>query len=203
MSCLSVHAGEPKLLILGDSLSAGYGIDPAQGWVQQLQSRLQSHGYPQRVINASISGETTRGARERIAALLTEHQPQMLIVELGGNDGLRGISLEEMQQNLHEIILHARKREAQVLLVTMKLPPNYGSVYTDKFEAVFTSLTEQHDISLTPFILEHIAEHAELMQADGIHPLQSAHTQMLDNLWPSIEQCLSEQQLNSRGREKS
>ena len=183
-------ADTPNVLVLGDSLSAGYGIPIGRGWVTLLQQRLDEQGYPQRVVNASISGETTRGARERIEKLLADYKPQIVIIELGGNDGLRGLSLAEMRGNLITLTDRVRSQSAQVLLIEMRLPPNYGNEYTLLFQQVFRDVAELTGATLTPFILEDIADKTTLMQSDGIHPRAEAQATMLDNIWPQIEKLL-------------
>ena len=184
---------EPVVLVVGDSLSAAYGIRLDQGWVNRLQSQLTVAGYPQIVVNASISGDTSRNALVRLPATLEAHEPEVVIVELGGNDGLRGISLEEMQHNLATIIELSLSNGAQVLLVAMRLPPNYGATFNTRFEAVYSRLAERSGVVLAPFILEGIAEHSELMQADGIHPREQAQEAMMMNLWPELKTILDKQ----------
>lgn len=176
----------PVILVLGDSLSAGYGIHLNQGWVARLQERLKHEGYPYQVVNASISGETTRGALVRLDALLDTHEPEIVLIELGGNDGLRGLSLMEIRRNFSRIIEKSRQADAKVVLVQMRLPPNYGLAYTQRFEGLFIDLEEQYEIALTPFILRGIALQSELMQSDGIHPTAEAQALMLDNIWPAL-----------------
>jgi acyl-CoA thioesterase-1 len=184
---LSAAADDNKtLLVLGDSLSAGYGIAIERSWVSQLQDRLMRQGYRYKVVNASISGDTTRGARARLIPLLEEVRPLITIVELGGNDGLRGLALEEMQANLTVIIEHLLGVDSHILLIPMKLPPNYGDAYISKFEIIYMQLADQYDIKMVPFILEGIAGDDRLMQDDGIHPAASAQIKMLDNLWPDL-----------------
>ncbi len=187
---LSVEAQDKTLLVLGDSISAGYGISLKQGWVYLLEKRLSDLGYSYKVINASISGDTTRGARARLGKLLTQQKPDISIIELGGNDGLRGLSLEEVSTNFDAIISELVKIDSRVLLVPMRLPPNYGQVYNDRFEAIYQDMTLKHDIGLTTFILQDIAEHTELMQSDGIHPRAAAQSMMLDNVWESLQPLL-------------
>ena len=189
---LSVNAEDKTLLVLGDSLSAGYGISLQHGWVSLLQARLDEQGYRYKVVNASISGDTTRGARARLAGLLGDVQPDITIVELGGNDGLRGISLEEMHDNLSAIIVELMQSGSRVLLVPMTLPPNYGPVYIEKFRQTYDKLATSYDLVLGKFILEGIAEQPELIQADGIHPVAGAQSQMLDNLWPELKSMLEQ-----------
>jgi acyl-CoA thioesterase I len=181
---------QPVIVVLGDSLSAGYGIELNQGWVAQLQQRLRREGYPHRVVNASISGETTRGALARLEDLLAQHRPAIVIVELGGNDGLRGLSLHEMHENFSQIILRSKQAGARVLLITMRLPTNYGPVYIEGFKKLFDALVHEHAVPTAPFILEGIADRAELMQEDGIHPRTEAQGLMLDNVWPALAQLL-------------
>lgn len=187
---LPVEAQDKTLLVLGDSISAGYGISLKQGWVYLLENRLIDLGYSYKVKNASISGDTTRGARARLGKLLTQQKPDISIIELGGNDGLRGLSLEEVSTNFDAIISELIKNDSRVLLVPMRLPPNYGQVYNDRFEAIYQDMTLKHDIGLATFILQDIAEHTELMQSDGIHPRAAAQSMMLDNVWESLQPLL-------------
>ncbi|MGR6036037.1 MAG: arylesterase [Candidatus Nitrosoglobus sp.] len=177
---------QPVILVLGDSLSAGYGIHLDQGWVAQLQDRLVHKGYSYQVINASISGETTRGALTRLDALLDTHKPKIVIAELGGNDGLRGLSLSEMRQNFSRIIEKSQQSGARVLLVSMCLPPNYGPAYTEQFQKLFADLKNKYKVTIAPFILHGIATRLELMQPDGLHPRPEAQVLMLDNIWPAL-----------------
>ena len=186
----TARAEERSILVLGDSLSAGYGIAVQNGWVALLQQRLQGEGYNYRVINASISGDTSRGARSRLGELLREQQPDLAIVELGGNDGLRGIQIEEMRVNLGAIVEQLLLGGSRVLLVPMQLPPNYGPVYLDRFTSVYREIAMEHGIRLSRFILADIADNPELMQEDGIHPQAAAQTAMLENLWPDIVHLL-------------
>lgn len=189
----SAAADDTKiLLVLGDSLSSGYGIDMDHSWVNLLRERINEQGYRFEVINASISGDTTRGARVRLNPMLDEIQPAITIVELGGNDGLRGLPLDEMQDNLAAIIERLLQVDSQVLLVPMKLPPNYGPAYTSRFEMIYSKLADQYGIKMLPFILKGIAEDDTLMQDDGIHPVSGAQEKMLDNLWPDLLPLLHE-----------
>lgn len=187
---LSVEAQEYSLLVLGDSISAGYGIALKRGWVHLLQQRLHKQGYRYKVINASISGDTTRGARVRLGKILSEQRPAVSLIELGGNDGLRGLSLEEMSANLAAIIQELKKCDSTIVLIPMQLPPNYGRVYNTRFENVYQELADTHDIVLADFILQGIADNAELMQSDGIHPKAEAQPVMLDNVWPDLQPLL-------------
>jgi acyl-CoA thioesterase I len=186
--CLSLNtqAQDKTVLVLGDSISAGYGINPDQGWVYLLQQRLTHLGYRYKVINASISGDTTRGASVRLDKLLRQVQPDISIVELGGNDGLRGFSLEEISINLKEIINQLISQNSNILLVPMRLPPNYGKSYNERFTGIYSELATSHDLVLTRFILQDIADKVDLMQSDGIHPLADAQELMLDIIWSSL-----------------
>jgi acyl-CoA thioesterase-1 len=188
---LPVTAHARVVLVLGDSLSAGYGIDTQKGWVALLQSRLRDNGLPHRVVNSSISGDTTSGALARLPRALSLHHPAIVIVELGGNDGLRGLSLQEMRENLAQIIRTVRDKGAKVLLLGMRLPPNYGTAYTEKFNAIYQQLAEAYGVPLVPFLLEGVANRPELMQDDGIHPRAAAQEQLLENVWPYLRPLLS------------
>jgi acyl-CoA thioesterase-1 len=183
-------APAPSILVVGDSLSAGYGIEMRNGWVTLLQQRLTKQGYPHAVVNASISGDTTAGGRARLAAALNRHRPRIVILELGGNDGLRGLSLRETRANLDAMIKTAHSVGAQVLLVGIHLPPNYGPEFTRKFHAIYHELARAHDTALVPFLLEGVALTPGLMQPDGIHPRAAAQTRLLDNVWPHLEPLL-------------
>lgn len=187
---LSVEAEEKSILILGDSISAGYGISLNQGWVHLLEKRLGDLGYRYKVKNASISGDTTRSARARLANLLAIIKPEISIIELGGNDGLRGLSLDEIAGNFDVIISELVKIDSRVLLIPMRLPPNYGQLYNERFEAIFQDMKTKHQIALGTFILEDVAEHKELMQSDGVHPLAKAQPLMLDKVWESLQALL-------------
>ncbi|WP_240761371.1 arylesterase [Nitrosococcus wardiae] len=185
-SMASGAALQPVIVVLGDSLSASYGIPLNQGWVTRLQERLTREGYPYQVVNASISGETTRGALARLDILLDNHQPEIVVVELGGNDGLRGLSLAEVRRNFSQIIQKSQQSGAKVLLIRMRLPPNYGPLYTERFQKLFADLKNEYGVATAPFILRGIATRSELMQSDGIHPRPEAQALMLDNIWPAL-----------------
>lgn len=191
LTTISSRAADRTILILGDSLSAGYGINVDNGWVSLLKHRLRAQGYNYRVINASISGDTTRGARERLAGELAKYRPDIGIVELGGNDGLRGLSLEEMQTNLAAIIDDFLRAGSRVLLLPIQLPPNYGPVYNKRFHHIYSELAGPKNVVLGKFILDGIATHPDLMQNDGIHPREKAQMMMLDNVWPQLQPMLS------------
>lgn len=180
----------PVLLVLGDSLSAGYGIDPARGWVARLEQRLNGDGRPWRVVNASISGDTTRGGRARLPALLERWRPGLVVIELGGNDGLRGISLEEMRANLEAMVALALDQDARALLVGVRLPPNYGPVYIDAFAAVFREVAQSRGVPLVPRLLDGVGGDDTLMQEDGIHPTAEAQPRLLENVWPALAPLL-------------
>ncbi|MDQ2695704.1 MAG: arylesterase [Pseudomonadota bacterium] len=185
-------AAEPVILVLGDSLSAAFGMPLEQGWVSLLQQRLRASGLPHRVVNASISGDTTRGGLARLPDALARHRPDIVILELGGNDGLRGLPLAEMEKNLAAMIGLSRAAGARVVLVEMRIPPNYGPVYSEKFRAVYADLARRHDLPLVPFFLDGVATDAALMQEDGIHPRADAQARLLDNVWPTLEPLLEE-----------
>lgn len=175
-----------KLLIMGDSISAAYGIDKQQGWVALLEQKLPEICPQVQVINASVSGETSGGGRQRLPRLLAEHQPQWVVIELGGNDGLRGMPPMQMQHNLQQMVDDAEQAGAQPILLAIRIPTNYGERYREIFEQVFASLARRNKLPWHPFILEGIAEHPELMQDDGIHPLAEAQPILLDNVWPVL-----------------
>ena len=178
--------------MLGDSISAGYGIPVGHGWVALLQKRLSGKGYSYHVVNASISGDTSRSAGARLKNLLDDVHPDIAVVELGGNDGLRGLALEEIEKNLETIIEQLKNRNSRVLLIPMQLPPNYGPVYTSRFQEMYQRLGQAHDIKVGEFILEGIGDRPELMQSDGIHPITAAQQMMLDNIWPSLQPMLEQ-----------
>ncbi len=179
-----VHA--KTLLVLGDSLSAAYGIPVERGWVSLLAQRIIKHKLDYNVVNASISGETTVGARRRLPKLLDEIRPGVVIVELGGNDGLRGFPLDEIERNLTAIIAMIRQAGGYVLLVPMRLPSNYGAAYNQRFSAIYDRLAVPLNVNLSTFILHNIAQYPELMQDDGIHPVADAQSVMLENIWPAL-----------------
>lgn len=187
---LSLPAGAGTLLVLGDSLSAGYGIPPGEGWVELLNERLakQKPGY--QVVNASISGETTAGGLSRIDAALLQHRPDVLLLALGANDGLRGLSMKAMKRNLNSIIDHAQGAEARVVLIGMKMPPNYGPRYTERFHSVYVELARERNLPLVPFLLEKVALDSAMMQADDIHPNATAQPLLLQTVWPVLKPLL-------------
>lgn len=180
-----------SILVMGDSLSAGYGIDPQQGWVHRLQSRLdQSQPGQHQVINASVSGETSSGGLARLPKLLTTYRPDVVILELGGNDGLRGQPPAILQSNLTRMVSLSQASKAKVLLLGMRIPPSYGTAYSTAFVESFKAVATQQKIAFVPFFLDGVAGHAELIQADGIHPKVSGQQRMLDNAYPAIQKVL-------------
>lgn len=178
------------LLVVGDSISAAFGLDSRQGWVALLEKRLEQEGLEHQVVNASISGDTSAGGAARLSALLVEHKPELVIIELGGNDGLRGQPPAQLQQNLASMVEQSQQAGAKVLLLGMKLPPNYGVRYTTAFAQVFTDLAEQKQVPLVPFFLEGVGGVPGMMQADGIHPTEAAQGILLDNVWPTLKPML-------------
>ena len=178
------------LLVVGDSISAAFGLDSRQGWVAMLQERLRKEGFEHSVVNASISGDTSAGGAARLSALLAEHKPELVIIELGGNDGLRGQPPAQLQQNLASMIDASQASGAKVLLLGMRLPPNYGARYTSAFAQVFADLAERKQVPLVPFFLEGVGGVPGMMQADGIHPTQDAQAVLLDNVWPTLKPML-------------
>ena len=188
---IHLPAADRTLLVLADSLSASYGIAIEDGWVSLLQKRLDASGHTYKVLNASISGDTTHGAKSRLDEILVQSVPAITIVELGGNDGLRGLPVAEISKNLAEIITLLTSKGSSVLLVPMLLPPNYGKIYIEKFSNIYKQLAADHDITLGRFILDGIAIRPELMQVDGIHPKAEAQPMMLENIWADLEPMLT------------
>ncbi|WP_133482820.1 MULTISPECIES: arylesterase [Halomonas] len=176
-------APRPLLLVMGDSLSAAYGIERQAGWVSLLQARLDGKA---RVVNASISGETSSGAAARLPDLLRQHEPDIVVLELGGNDGLRGLPPGQFEANMRRMIEDSRAAGAEVLLLGIDIPPNYGQAYRDAFTGVYYRLADEFDLPLVPFLLEGVALKSELMQSDGIHPTAAAQPRILDNVWPKL-----------------
>lgn len=187
---MPVHAAGGVIVVLGDSLSSAYGFDVASGWVQLLQGRLDDDRMEYRVVNASISGDTTSGGVTRLPAELKEHTPDIVVVELGGNDGLRGLPLEVTRENLERIVAESQIAGARVLLVGMRLPPNYGPAYTKAFHAIYQDLADKYDVARVPFLLDGVGGVDEMMQSDGIHPRAEAQPKMLDNVWPHLKPLL-------------
>jgi acyl-CoA thioesterase-1 len=179
-------ASESSILVLGDSLSAAYGIRLEQGWVALLAERLKAKGYGHPVVNASSSGETTGGALARLPRALERHRPGVVVIELGGNDGLRGLPVADIRSNLDRLIRVSREYGAQVLLLGMRVPPNYGPQYTRDFHAMFSELARAHGVALVPFFLDGVALDEALMQEDGIHPNAAAQPRLLEKVWPEL-----------------
>ena len=185
------RAGPPAILILGDSISAAYGMSLEQGWVALLEEQLADSHPEYSVVNASISGETTAGALRRLPALLAEHKPGVVVIELGGNDGLRGFPIRNFRANLQAMAEMSRAADAEVLLLPMEIPPNYGSRYTASFRESYPLVAKATGSVLGPFILEGVATDPTLMQADGIHPTVEAQAIMLDTIFPALAELLS------------
>ena len=190
LMCMAQNAAAGTVLIVGDSISAAFGLDTRQGWVALLEQRLRDEGYDDTVINASVSGDTSAGGQARLPALLAAHKPALVILELGGNDGLRGQPPTQLQQNLASMIDQSRESGAKVLLLGMQLPPNYGQRYTQAFAQVYATLASEKNVPLVPFFLEGVGGKPELMQADGIHPAAGAQARMLENVWPTLKPLL-------------
>ncbi len=186
----SAYSAPKTLLVVGDSLSAEYGLARGSGWVALLEKKLQASGSDVRIVNASVSGETTSGGRTRLPALLARHKPEIVVIELGANDGLRGLPVAAADANLRAMVTAARKAQAQVLLVGMRIPPNYGRDYAEKFFAMFGRISRDEKVPLAPFMLDGVAEKADLFQADRLHPLASAHPIILANIWPTLQPLL-------------
>lgn len=193
-ACAATASTPTSILVLGDSISAAYGINTNEGWVALLQQRLTKKGFHYRVINASVSGDTTRTGLNRLDNALQQHQPAIVIVALGGNDGLRGLPFSEIETSLTNIIQLSQQRGAKVLLAGVRLPPNYGEFYNARFARLFQQLSVTYQVALVPRLLDQVADHGELMQADGIHPTAAAQAQILDNVWPYLQPLLTTQQ---------
>lgn len=186
-------ASAQPILVLGDSLSAEYGLARGAGWVALLEKRLNEQKIAVTVVNASVSGDTTSGGRARLGALLAQHKPAVVVLELGANDALRGLPLKSTQENLNWMVQAAQKSGAKVVLVGMQIPPNYGSAYARQFEGIFETVARQNKAALVPFLLKGVADGPNpkaLFQADGFHPRAQAHPQMLDNVWPVLRKLL-------------
>ena len=188
---IAAYAETPAVLVFGDSLSAGYGIDVDQSWPALLQSRLAEEGYEHRVVNASISGETTEGGATRIGTALEEFSPDLVILELGGNDGLRGFPPKRIREKLSRIIAETSGAGASIVLLGIRIPPNYGTRYTQMFEDVYRELAGEYDVPWIEFFMDGVALNEALMQDDGIHPTAEAQPVLLDNAWPIISAALA------------
>ena len=186
----AANAENPKILIVGDSLSAAYGIPQQQGWAALLQKKLQLKNYRYDVVNASMSGETSSGGASRINTALQKTKPAIVILELGANDGLRGLPVNEMITNLSNIIRLSKQSGAKVLLIGMQIPPNYGPKYSEAFSQSYQRLSQEHKIPLVPFMLKNIAVQPDLIQQDGLHPNVLAQPMILENIWPQLKLLL-------------
>lgn len=184
-------AKTPTILVVGDSLSAGYGLRPGEGWVTLLEQRLDSEGFPHEVVNASITGDTSRGALARFPRALDVHDPDLVIIEIGGNDGLRGQPLDALRDNIIHMIALARDADAEVLLLGIQLPANYGPDYTEQFRQLYPDLAAAQEVPYAPFVREEIALDPEMMLDDGVHPNAAAQPLMLEYVWPELAAMLS------------
>ncbi len=176
-----------NIVVFGDSLSAGYGINQNEGWVALLQGRLDEKKLPYNLVNASISGETTSGGLARFNKMLSTHKPSIVLLELGANDGLRGLPMNEMRSNLSAMIVQAKAAKTKLLLIGMKIPPNYGQKYSRDFSESYANLAVQHKVKLVPFLLEGVAGKPSLIQDDGLHPIAGAQSKLLDNVWVQLK----------------
>ncbi len=185
------NADAPVILVFGDSISAGYGLAHVeQGWVGMLRAKLKDEGYGYQVVNASVTGETTAGGLARLPRALAMHHPRVVILELGGNDGLRALPIDQMRSNLGKMVDLSVDSGAQVLVLGMRIPPNYGPEFTEKFFAVFADVARDKRAPLVPFLLNDIALSPNLMQADGVHPNELGQPKLLDNVWPRLRPLL-------------
>jgi acyl-CoA thioesterase-1 len=190
LAATSAAASARTILVFGDSLSAGYGLAQTQSWPSLLEKRLRDEGFDYRVANVSISGETTTGGVGRIEGALKAHQPEVVVLELGANDGLRGQSIDAIKRNLDTMIEASRRVKADVLLVGMRLPPNYGTSYTEKFQQAYAELARTRKTGFVPFLFEGFAEDPRFFQADRVHPTKEAQSAMLDTVWRGLKPLL-------------
>lgn len=193
LACLLLASGNAwagTVLVWGDSLSAGYGLRPQQSWPALLAERISAARLPHKVVNASISGETTAGGLARLPAALETHKPSVVVIELGANDGLRGLPVKAMATNLQAMVNASRKAGAQVLLVGMRMPPNYGPEYTSRFEAAYRDIARANRLRLVPFMMEGFADQPGYFQADGLHPVAAAQPLILDTIWRELKPLL-------------
>ncbi len=182
----AAQPAEPVVVVVGDSISAGYGLPGGKGWVDLLAAKLEAKGYRHRVVNASITGDTTAGGRARLTALLLQHKPAIVIVELGGNDALRGGKLSATRENLDAMVTLAQRAGAKVLLVGMRMPPNYGPAYVREFDEVFATVARARKVPLVPYFFAGFGEDMAYFQSDRIHPTADAQPRLLDNVWPAL-----------------
>ncbi len=183
----SAYSAPKTVLVLGDSLSAEYGLARGAGWVALLEQKLKAEKIDARIVNASISGETTSGGRARLPALLDQHKPQVVVIELGANDGLRGLPVAAAEANLRQMATMSQKQDAKVMLIGMRMPPNYGRAYTERFFSMYENLAKEVKAPLVPFMLEGVADKPALFQADRLHPNAQAHPIILNNIWPTFK----------------
>jgi acyl-CoA thioesterase-1 len=188
----SAYSAPKTVLVVGDSLSAEYGLVRGTGWVALLEKKLKAEKIDAAIVNASISGETTSGGLTRLPALLAQHKPEMVVIELGANDGLRGLPVASAEANLRSMVTLAQKNRARVLLVGMRLPPNYGRAYTDKFSGMFKQVATELKAPLVPFMLEGVAQEPYMFQPDRLHPLATAHPIILANIWPTFSALIKQ-----------
>ena len=186
----AARTADGTILVFGDSISAGYGIKAGEGWAALLQKRLASQGYGYRVVNASVSGETTSGGSARLSRALELHTPRVLVLELGANDGLRGLPLDVSRSSLAAMIESAQANDAKVLLLGMRIPPNYGPRYAEGFARMYVELAKKYKVPLVPFFMEKVALRSDLMQSDGLHPTAAAQPLLLDTVWPALRPLL-------------
>lgn len=189
----NLHAGTQNILVLGDSISAAYGINTEQGWVALLQNQINENAYNYRVINASVSGDTTRTGLNRLQDALKQHRPAIIIVALGGNDGLRGLAFDEIERSLSKIITISQQQGAKVLLVGVRLPPNYGEAYTSQFAGLYLKIADKYKIPVLPRLLDGVADDRELLQEDGIHPTAAGQSRIMQNIWSELQPILKSQ----------
>lgn len=198
LSGQNAHSAPKTIVVLGDSISAEYGLPRDTGWVALLRQRCQQQGIDVNIVNASVSGDTTAGGNSRLPATLASHKPNLLLIELGGNDGLRGLSLQDTESNLRNMIRQAKTVGAQVMLLGMRLPPNYGKRYTDQFFALYGKLAKEEKTALVPFLFEGMADQPQWFQADRIHPNQAAQPLLLNNVWPVLAPSLPKASVQGR-----
>ncbi|MDQ2821484.1 MAG: arylesterase [Pseudomonadota bacterium] len=189
----SAYSAPKTVLVLGDSLSAEYGLVRGTGWVALLEQKLKAQKIDAAIVNASISGETTSGGLTRLPALLAQHKPNLVVIELGANDGLRGLPVASAEANLRSMVALAQKNRARVMLVGMRMPPNYGRAYTDKFFGMYKEVSTELKAPLVPFMLEGVAQEPAMFQADRLHPLATAHPTILANIWPTFSALIKQQ----------
>jgi acyl-CoA thioesterase-1 len=191
LASASAYSAPKTVLVVGDSLSAEYGLTRGAGWVALLEQKLKASKIDANIINASISGETTSGGRARLPALLNQHKPQLVVIELGANDGLRGLPVPAAESNLRQMITMSQQKGAKVMLVGMRMPPNYGRAYTERFFGMFNTLSKEYKAPLVPFMLEGVADKPALFQADRLHPNAQAHPIILNNIWPTFSTLIA------------